>query len=753
VELGRTESGSGFDTFTYPDFLDLRAASTGLEAVAAYNHAAFSHARAEGGERRFGTYVTSGYFAALGVRPARGRFFLPAEDGGRGTGPVVVVSDAFWRDRLDADPEVLGRTISLNRHPLTIVGVAPAGFHGHVGIVRSDVWVPLSLAPTLTGGERDFARRDAFGYSLIARLAPGATLEGAQAAVSTVMARIASEFPESHQDVGARVAPLTGMPAAARPYLAVFFGALGGLVLLVLLVTCANVAGTLLARAASRQREIAVRLAVGAGRGRLVRQLVAEALVLFALGGAVGLAIAYGATSWLSRISLPLPVPLFLDLTPHAGVLLAGLGLALATGLAFGLAPALQATRPDLVAALKLGAGAAGDGRALLQRGFVIGQVALTVLLVSAGGLFLRALDRAGAVETGFDPSGALVTDLDLTLDGVVEPENGVALVDAILAEAASIPGARTAAATTDLPLDGSRSSTVLRHAPDPEEDGVGIDIASVSPGYFDAIGVRFVAGRDFARVDGRGGELVMIVSRSLAERAWPGRDPIGLRAYPALGDDLARTVVGVVDDVKTQFVMETSAPAAYLPLAQRFSGSVQIVLDAREPLAATALALPLRDAILRTDPSLSVTRVVPLEDLTALGVLPQRIGARVLAILGLLAVALSGLGIYGIVAFRVARRTRELGIRAALGAERRHLAWLVVRSAAGLALPGVLVGIPLAAGAGYLLRSLLLGVHPLDPAALAGVAVFVALMVLAGSLVPALRAARIQPSEALRHE
>jgi hypothetical protein len=244
-----------------------------------------------------------------------------------------------------------------------------------------------------------------------------------------------------------------------------------------------------------------------------------------------------------------------------------------------------------------------------------------------------------------------------------------------------------------------------------------------------------------------------MIVSRSLAERAWPGRDPIGLRAYPALGDDLARTVVGVVDDVKTQFVMETSAPAAYLPLAQRFSGSVQIVLDAREPLAATALALPLRDAILRTDPSLSVTRVVPLEDLTALGVLPQRIGARVLAILGLLAVALSGLGIYGIVAFRVARRTRELGIRAALGAERRHLAWLVVRSAAGLALPGVLVGIPLAAGAGYLLRSLLLGVHPLDPAALAGVAVFVALMVLAGSLVPALRAARIQPSEALRHE
>ena len=753
VEIGRTDEGSGFDSFTYPDFRDLRAARTGLDDVAAYNHASFSYAGPEGGERLLGTYVTSSYFAALGVRPARGRFFLPDEDEAPGSQPVVVLSHAFWRVRLEADPGAVGGTITLNRQPLTIVGVAPEGFHGHVGVIRSEVWVPVMMEPALTHRSADFDDRGSFAYALLARLAPGATMEGAQAAVSGVMARIAARFPESHERVGARVAALSTMPAAARPFLSAFFGALGGLVLLVLLVTCANVAGTLGARAAARRREIAVRLALGSGRPRLVRQLVVEALLLFVAGGLLGVAIAWAVTGVLSRVSLPLPVPLHLDITPHAGVLAVGLLLSLATGVAFGLAPALQATRPDLVRALKLRSGESGSGNARLQRAFVVGQVALTVLLVAAGALFLRSLDRAAAVETGFDPAGVIVTGLDLDLDGVATPEAGLALIDRVVAGASALPGARVAAVATDLPLDGSRSSTSLRTSADADDRRIGVDYASVGSGYFDALAVRLVAGRDLARTDVAGAEQVMVVSRSLAERAWPGADPIGRRALLLLGDDRPRTVVGVVDDVKTQFLMEASAPAAYVPLAQSYSGGVHVVLAAREPGAAASLMQPLREAILAVDPSLSVTRVIPLADLTALGLLPQRVGARVLSILGLLAVALSGLGIYGIVAYRVARRTRELGIRVALGAGRRDLVGLVLRGAVRLALPGVLVGLPLAVATGFVLRRFLLGVHPLDPVALLGVGAFVAVMVLCGSLVPALRAARVQPAEALRHE
>ena len=752
VELGRTSQGRGFDSFAYPDFLDLEAGVPALEHVAAYTQDAFSFSAGEEGERITGMHVSDSYFDVMGVEASLGRTFAEDEEAAAAPGTVAVLGHAFWRERLGADPGIVGRTIRVNRVPFTVVGVTAADFDGHTTAFRPDVYLPLRSSPIMSQGSGVFEQRYSMWHMVVGRLAPGATLEQARQQVQAVFARLAEAHPESNAGRGGDVVPLGLVPGAGRGLVAGFLGVLMGMVGLILLVTCANVAGMFLARGAAREREIAVRLAIGSGRARLVRQLLIEALAVFAVGGALGAVLGAWLLGAVPLGRLPVPVPIHVDLSPDLGVLAFGALVALGTGVIFGLVPALGATRLELAASLK--EEGRGGGRAgALRRVFVSGQVALSLVLLVAAGLLLRSLQRATTVESGFDPSDTYMAGVDLELEGFAE-EDGASLQRRLLESVAATEGVDGAALSIDLPLDMGSHGTSAYPEGWTDREGradLGVDFNHVSPGYFATLGIPLLEGRDFSDDDEAGAEPVVIVSRAFAERVWPGEDVLG-RGVRVFGEDRpSRTVIGVVEDVKNQFVTDERAPFVYVPLWQAYRPDTNVLVRARGGVAAAAPAL--RGAVLRVDGSLSVTPVIALDRYTSLGILPQRVAAGITSSLGLLALLLSGLGIYGVVAFAVSRRTREIGVRMALGAGRRSVVAGVVRGGMALALPGVVLGAAAAVGLGHLMRFMLLGLSPTDPLALGAVAGILLAVVVVASAGPARRASAIEPAEALRSE
>lgn len=752
VELGRTNQGRGFDTFAYPDYEAVRDEAPALDAAAAYTFEMFSLARGGEGERITGMHVSPSYFDVLGVGPGSGRLFTPDEDAPGSDPAVTVLSHAFWRDRLGGDPAVLGSTVEINRIPFRVVGITPERFHGHTVGFRPDLYVPMRSVPVLEGGLDEFGVRAANWHMALARLAPGATVEEAETQVQGVFARLAEAYPDTNGRRGGRVVGLGLVPGAARGGVTAFLGVLMGMVTLILLVTCANVAGMFVARALGREKEMAVRLALGSGRNRVVRQLLTESMVVFLLGGVVGTTLGLWLLGLLPVDRLPVPIPVHVDLSPDPVVLAFALAVTLSTGVVFGLLPALRATRLDLAGALKDdGGGASGSGR--LRRVFVTGQVGLSLVLLVAGALLLRSLQEAASVETGFDPADRYMTMVDLSVEGYEEVD-GRAFQRRLLQGLQSLPGVEAAALATDLPLDlGSSGTAAVPEGWSGEgPDGrVGVDFNYVSPGYFEALGIPVLQGRDFDEVEGEGSEPVLMVSRTFADRVWPGEDPLGRRARVLMGPirDEWRTVVGVVADVKNQILTEEAKPFVYVPLWQAYRPHTLIVARAAGGIGTVAPAL--RQGILDHDGSLALTPVIALERYTALGILPQRMAAALTGALGMLALLLSGLGIYGVVAMAVAQRTREIGVRMALGAGRGRVLALILRGGVALALPGLVVGGLASLGVGHALRFLLLGVSPTDPWALGGVALALLGTVLVASVVPARKAASVEPVEALR--
>jgi predicted permease len=755
VELGRATQGRGFDTFSYPDFLDMRERVPALEEVAGYRTASFSYETGDGGERVSGQFVSGGYFAALDVDAVRGRVFGAEEDEGFGEHPVAVVSHRFWRNRMGGDASALGRAIRVNRVPLTVVGILPEGFDGHVVGVRTDMYVPLTMSPALHDRSvEEFGNRRSSWMQAIGRLAPGATVREARAQVDALFERLAEAYPESNRNRSARVIPLGPIPGGGRAAVVGFLGALLGLAALVLVVTCANVAGMFLARAAAREREIAVRLAVGSGRARLVRQLLTESLLVFLVGGAGGVAVAWWGTGLLDFGALPVPVEISLDLRPDLTVLGFALLVTLATGVAFGLAPALQATGSDLVTALKDDSGKGSRGT-FLRSLFVQGQVGLSLVLLVAAGLFLRSLQEAAGVDTGFEARDVYVTSLDLDLEGYQEG-TGLAFADALVERLRDVPGAASAGLAMDLPMDlASHGTGAWPEGWTDEEgrEGVGVDYNTVTPGYFETVGISLVQGRAFTPADRAGSEAVVVVSRSFVEEVWPGQDPLGRRLRFGVADAPWSTVVGVVDDVKNQTIMDSAKPFVYRPLHQAYDPRITVLVRSPRPHADVAAAV--RAAILDVDGSLSLTPVHSLVSLTSVGVLPQRIAASVASVLGFLALVLAGLGLYGVMAFSVTRRTAELGIRMALGAGAGRILRHVVARGLRVTLPGMAVGAVLGALLARLLQGagFLLGVPAWDAVAMGGVLAALLVVVVVACAVPARRASRIQPSAALRYE
>lgn len=751
VDVGRTDDGSGFDNFSYPNFRDYRDASGSVLADLAacrIEPLPVSFVRPDETIRIFSQPVSGNFFSLLGVRPQAGRFFLPREDEAPGRDLVVVASERFWREHLEGSSEAVGSELVLNGKAFTLVGVAPAGFHGTMPLAP-DVWMPIHAAATSSQLEA----REAVWLTGIGRLRSGVSLGSANAALSTIAARLRQAWPVENKGQGLVALPSSRFPATLGTAVGGFLMLLLVLAGLVLLVASVNLAGLMLARATSRRREMGIRLALGASRGLVVRQLVVESMLLFAAGGLGGVMLALWLRGLLVKLIPVLPLPVSVDLPLDYRVLLFSLAVTMVAGLVTGLLPALQATRPVLTGLLGQGRSAGDGSSAPARRILVSAQVALSMLLVVVTGLTARALDRAGRIDPGFDLDRVEIASLDLTLAGLDEV-SGRALSDELLERVAVLPGVVSASLAADLPLDGGGMGLGGVRPEEGEPPGgqsASPDWNVVTPAYHKTLGIRLAEGRTFDASDRAGGVPVAIVNETLARRFWPGEAAVGKRLIgggPA--DRVELEVVGVEHDLKYRSLGEQPRPFVYVPLAQRWMPRFSLIVRRNRD----ASVIPDVRAIVRAlNPHLPIVNSQALASHVAINLLPQRVLLAVASCLGMAGMFLAAIGIYGVTAYSVTRRAREIGLRMALGATRRQVVHLVVRQSIGLAAAGVVLGVGLGLAGGQALRGLLYGIGPADPVTYFGAAGLFTLVAVAAAGGPARRAARVDPAVALRSE
>ena len=740
VDIGHSLDGLpvGFNPGSYPDYLDFRRRSTTLEHVYARTLFPRDMILADSGvtERVLAEVVTTNYFATLGTRSLVGRVFNPDESDRPNESPIVVLSHRYWARRFNADPTVVGRSVRLNNFPVTIVGVAPEGFQGTT-IAAPDLWVPLGM--TATAQQLD--ARQAGWVVMGARLVRGATLAQAAAELQSIDRALRQEYPTPTPPRPYRLLPASPM-AGNLPLAVAALVLLSAIATTILVIACANVAGLLLARASGRRREMALRLAIGAARSRLVRQLLTETLMLFVLGLAAGLLLARLMTSMLVGLLPAFPIPVQISLTLDWRVVVLATALSLVAALLSGLSPALNASRADVSTVLKAES-AGASARHRLRNGFVIVQIACSLLLVLVGGLFTRALQQAYSVGAGFDSSGIEVTMLD-----------SFSAAD-VLDRVQRLPGVESASLVRFLPLasEGFGWGLSLPGAVRSQGDSavVGGSGNVIAPGYFRTMRIPLIAGRDFTEQDGPGAPEVAIVGEAAARRFWPGQSPLGQRLvlHGAGRTGAVLQVVGVARDIRYRNVDFGSTPFAYLPFRQFAMPQTALVVRS----AGSSLARPLRQIAADVDPRLPPLPIQRLDDAIAIGLAPQRIVAFTAGSLGLIGVLLAAIGIYGVTALTVTRRTREIAVRAALGAQRGAIVGLVLRQTLSLTALGTALGILLGAIAGQVLSMLLVGVSPLDPIALTGAVALCVTVSLAASYVPIHQAMRVAASDALRSE
>ena len=751
-------------TTSYPDYLSIRDGADAFSGLAA--HAFVRGILATGGQPAVvtGETVTANYFDVMGLRPALGRAFLAEENAGEGQHPVVVLGHGLWQRRFGGRPDVLGEAIEISGVKYTVVGVGPPAFQGMLPGVEAEFWVPVMMVDRLSfqgmqaetdrdPGATRVQRRGQRWLFVKGRLADGRTLDEARAQVETIFARLRQDHPVTNEKT--RPSVLAGAGVRFHPMLDGYVKAASAVLLaavaLVLAIACANVANMLLARGASRRRELAVRAAIGAGRARLVRQLVSESLVLAALGGAAGVLIAAWAGRLLTRLRADwLPVPVHFEFQLDVTVLAFAAFVSLATTMLFGLLPALGASRLDLVASLK--ADAAGEGpvrrRVSLRDALVVTRLALSLVLLVAGALLARGLLKARGTALGFDPAPIASLDFNLQMNGY-DLGRAMAFRRRVLSELRARPGVTAAALASRLPLAPDINMEGVRipghHAP--QDDPTLVDTVSVGAGYLAVVGVGLVEGRAIDEADVEEGRRVAVINETMARRYWAGRSPLGERIYTEGFEQAPHEVVGVVRDHKVRSVGEQ--PRAYMHVPIRPGRAVPLAVRTTVP---AAQALPeLRAAILALEPQIVFTEARPASEVVATTVAPTRIGALLLGAFGVLALLLAAVGLYGVVAYSVTVRTREIGVRMALGARPAEVLRLVLRQAGRLSLAGMVAGAALAALVGRVLDALLYGVSVLDPAAYAAAAAILLGVVLAATLGPALAAARVDPLRALR--
>jgi putative ABC transport system permease protein len=741
-----------------PNFADLRAQTKSFSAVASFTFLPINLGAESGSpERVFGQMVDGNFFDLLGVKAEHGRTFLPEEDRTMGTHPVVVLSHTLWRRRFGSDPSWVGRTLSLNGRPFTVIGVAPPGFQGPTAVGGSELWLPMMMREQLLATAENAKQRRWRQFFIVGRLRPGIDRARAESEVRTIASRLEHEYPADNEGRGFTLLPVAqaGVNPNERGSQMRAGAMLLGATFLVLLIACSNVANLLLARSLARNQEIAVRLSQGASRRRLVRQLLLETLLLFTFGGGLGLLIAV----WMRNLLWTIRPPFFafldstIDLSLDRQVLAFNFLIALATGLIFGLVPALHATRRELVNQLREGSLGAGHGASGVRaRDLLVAvQIALSMIALVGAGLFIRSLHKVQDVQPGFETKNLL--QVTISLDGQSYPESRVRdYHKRVVAAVEALPGVQGASlATTRLmSANGAMMRTYLRQGID-ENGGKGgtlIRTDLIAPGYFAAAGIPLVQGRDFTPFDETGKTPVAVVNEMTARRLWPGQPPIG-RRFSIFGEPDVIEVVGVVKDIRSGTLSTDPEPTVYLALRQRFTPGIALLV--RTSVLPESVLPAVRRAVQAVDPGL------PLIDLETIAVSrggslwAPRVGAALLSAFALLALVMAAAGLYGVTSYSVEQRRRELAIRLVLGAAREDVFRLILLRTARAVGLGLALGVILALFFTRAISSFLFGVGSADAPTFLLILFILALVALVASLVPARRATYVQPGAVLR--
>jgi putative ABC transport system permease protein len=745
---------------SYPDFQDYRQLKAVFSDLIGYVPDPVNLQAGGRPTRAWAELVTGNYFSMLGLEAARGRTFAADEGWVPGKDALIVLSYKYWQTRFGGNPDIVGRSVQVNKHPFIIIGVAPERYHGAYYFLEPDFYIPVTTMSLLDPKSADdLNKRGATYLRVLARLQPGMTPTQALAAAQPTDRRLAQEFPESHKDMSLLVIP--ELNARPEPGLGAFmskavwvFMSLAGLVLL---IACANVANLILARANGRRKELAMRFALGASRGRMIRQLLTESVLLALCGGIAGLVFARWAAMALMSIRIPTDLPLHLfDLRVDWRVFAFSFLVALITGIVAGLLPALQAHRTDLADTLKVGgrSGGGSTGHHRFRNALVVAQVAVSLLLLACAGFFIRSFQNSANVDMGFRVDHTLMMSVDLGLQGYSE-ERGQQFYKQISDRVKSLPGVRDASFAAYIPM--GYENDIVNVYP----DGQPVDNKSsaetsfnnqVQPDYFRAVGVHVIKGREFTEADSATAPKVAIVNETFANKIWPGQDPTG-KIFRTEKDGPAIQVVGLTRTGKYTFLYETPQLFVYFPVVQRYVAAATLMVYSQDdPLRMVG---PVRDQIQQLDGSLPVFDVNTMEAHVEYGkpLLPARLGAMLVGAFGMLGLVLATVGVYGVVSYSVSQRTHEIGIRSALGAQRRNVLGMVLKQGMTMALIGTAIGIVLAFLLFRGLHSVLYGVASTDLVTLAAVSSLLLAIAFVASYIPALRATQVDPVVALREQ
>lgn len=752
VQVYRTRPGIDWGSSSIPHYGDMKErTAAAFDGFAYWTFSSFSVSDGDRPQRLMGQIVSADYFTTLGVRPLEGRFFVPAEDSGRGAHPVVVLSYSGRRTIFGSDDTAVGRTVLLNGQRMEVIGVAPPEFRGTMPLLDPVAWAPLMQMGTLSPERlRAFDERGNNFGNVIARLKDGVSPEQAAAVLETANRDLAALYPDQYEQSGTRLIRLAdaGLHPSFRAAQVGLSAVILGVVVMLLLIACVNVSNLFLARARDRAREMAIRLSVGATRSRLIRQLLVESLLLSLLAGGAGLLVAAGANRVANAITMPISIGARPDLQLNAAVLAFTFTITVLAGLLFGVAPALSATRPSLVPALK-GDAPAGGNRSPMRNGLIVAQMALSIVLLTCAGLFLANLRLATSLDVGFTIAGGTTASVAPGLQGY-DRARSTQFYATLFERLRATPGVTAVGMIDALPLGIGSSDTYVEipgYTP-AEGEGMNIHYARISPEYFEAIGTPLLRGRDFAAADDSAAALTMIVNQRFVERFWPDGDglgrsvTVGTRTY---------TVIGVVATGKYLSLGESPRAFMYFSHPQRWTSNMQLVL--RGSLDEAAQVAAFRREIAALDPQMPIVDLHSLERHLGTALLPARIAGGALGLFGLIGLLIASVGIYGVMAYSVGQRQREIGVRVALGATAGRILRLIVGQGLRPVLLGCVLGLGGAAGAFVLIRSVLYGTGGATLMSFVVAPLALLLVATAALLIPAARAARLDPQVALRSD
>jgi predicted permease len=751
---------------SYPDYVEYRNETEIFDGLLAYDWVPLNLGANGQAERVQGALVSGNYFDVLGIQPQLGRTISPGDDETQAGAPVAVISDALWQRQFNKDGNVVGKSLVLNGHTFTVIGVAPNGFVGTEEAFPREIWIPLSMetvvrpaAANARNNANFFSNRGARTLTVMGRLKSGVNLREAQARMNVVAARLAQNFPDSNQNFQLSVYTAGNGRPAFRTMLKPVTGILLGVVGLVLLITCANVANLLLARAAKRRKEVAIRLTLGATRARLIRQLLTESVLLSCLGGLAGLLLSIWLTSFLSAIKPKVPLPLNVEFHTDWRVLTFTLVLSILVGIVFGLVPALQASKHELVPALKDQIDPGNPRRVWsLRNALVIGQVAISIVVLIAAGLFLRSLGHARAINPGFDADRILTLSFNTTAQGY-DATTANQFYQQLILRVQALPGVERVSLAQYAPLSYFYSPALSvpvivegrESAPGENPSLVGSN--AVSPNFFETLGVSLLNGRDFTDQDTNSSPRVVIVNETLARTFFSDQNPVGrkLRVMRRGGPPASCEIVGVVRDSKYLSLGEDSTPYLFMPFAQ--NPQLALSLHVRSVGNPKDMAAAIRREAQSIDPNLPAFNVMSLADNIDISLFPARFGAFLLGVFGFLALLIASIGIYGVMSYGVSERTHEMGIRMALGARANDVLRLVILKGMLLALIGVVIGAGLALASTRVVKSYLYDVSATDPLTFVGIALLLIGVASLACYLPARRATKVDPLVALRYE